>query len=203
MHPRRASIAAVSGLLAAARYLTIVPFPGPGHAPAETLGRTAAWFPVVGAGLGLVLAGAERLGSSAFPPLLAALLTVTLWKLLTGGLHLDGLADCLDGLSGRDPAHRLAIMRDSRIGSFGAVGLILLLLLEVATLAEVKKSVCAADVVYVGDYHTLKLAQTGYLDLVREAVKTNRRVVLALELVEGRHQPTLDDFLAGTLDEAE
>ena len=39
MHPRRASIAAVSGLLAAARYLTIVPFPGPGHAPAETLGR--------------------------------------------------------------------------------------------------------------------------------------------------------------------
>jgi adenosylcobinamide-GDP ribazoletransferase len=61
---------------------------------------------------------------------------VTVWKLLTGGLHLDGLADCLDGLMGQDPEHRLAIMRDSRIGAFGAIGLILFLLLEIAAVAE-------------------------------------------------------------------
>ena len=120
----------------AARYLTIVPVPGGAHAPLEALGRSAAWFPVVGMGLGLLLVVTDRLTSWLFSPLLAALLTVTAWKLVTGGVHLDGLADCLDGLVGRDPEHRLAIMRDSRIGAFGAVGLILFLMLEIVALAE-------------------------------------------------------------------
>jgi adenosylcobinamide-GDP ribazoletransferase len=126
----------VSGLFVAARYLTIIPVPGGGHASLEALGRSAAWFPVVGMGLGLLLVLADRLTSWLFSPLLAALLTVTAWKLVTGGVHLDGLADCLDGLVGRDPEHRLAIMRDSRIGAFGAVGLILFLMLEIVALAE-------------------------------------------------------------------
>src|SRR5262249_10903041 len=72
-----------------------------------------------------------------FPPLLASLLTIAAWKLSTGGLHLDGLADCLDGLAGGDAEHRLAIMRDSRIGAFAAIGLILVLLVDVAALAEI------------------------------------------------------------------
>lgn len=126
----------MSGLLVAARYLTIVPLPGRGHAPLEALGRSAAWFPVVGLGLGLLLVVVDRATGWLFSPLLAALLTVTVWKLVTGGVHLDGLADCLDGLVGRDPEHRLAIMRDSRIGAFGAVGLILFLMLEIVALAE-------------------------------------------------------------------
>jgi hypothetical protein len=74
---------------------------------------------------------------------------------------------------------------------------------KVTTVAEVRKAACAADIVYVGDYHTLKLAQLGYLELAKEAVKSGRRVVLALELVEGRHQHTLDEFLLGNLGEAE
>lgn len=126
----------MSGLLVAARYLTIVPVPGPAHAPLEALGRSAAWFPVVGIGLGLLLVLVDRLTGWLFSPLLAALLTVIVWKLVTGGVHLDGLADCLDGLVGRDAEHRLAIMRDSRIGAFGAVGLILFLMLEIVALAE-------------------------------------------------------------------
>jgi adenosylcobinamide-GDP ribazoletransferase len=126
----------VSGLLVAARYLTIVPIPGPAHAPLEALGRSAAWFPIVGIGLGLLLVLVDRLTGWLFSPLLAALLTVTAWKLVTGGVHLDGLADCLDGLVGRDAEHRLAIMRDSRIGAFGAIGLILFLMLEIVALAE-------------------------------------------------------------------
>jgi adenosylcobinamide-GDP ribazoletransferase len=126
----------VSGLVAAVRYLTIVPLPGRNHASMEALGRSAVWFPIVGVGLGVALALADRLTGWLFPPLLAALLTVTVWKLATGGLHLDGLADCLDGLMGRDPDHRLAIMRDSRIGAFGAMGLILFLMLEIVALAE-------------------------------------------------------------------
>jgi adenosylcobinamide-GDP ribazoletransferase len=126
----------VSGLLVAARYLTIVPIPGPAHAPLDALGRSAAWFPIVGIGLGLLLVLVDRLTGWLFSPLLAALLTVTAWKLVTGGVHLDGLADCLDGLVGQDAEHRLAIMRDSRIGAFGAVGLILFLMLEIVALAE-------------------------------------------------------------------
>jgi adenosylcobinamide-GDP ribazoletransferase len=126
----------VSGLVVAARYLTIVPVPGRvDHSP-DALGRSSVWFPVIGLFLGAALAITDRITSALFPTLLAALLVVTAWKLLTGGIHLDGLADCLDGLTGRDPGHRLAIMRDSRIGAFGAVGLILFLLLEIAALAE-------------------------------------------------------------------
>ena len=126
----------MSGLLVAARYLTIVPLPGAAHAPIESLGRSAAWFPIVGLALGLVLVAVDRLTGWLFSPLLAALLTVTAWKLLTGGVHLDGLADCLDGLTGRDAEQRLAIMRDSRIGAFGTIGLILFLMLEIVALAE-------------------------------------------------------------------
>jgi adenosylcobinamide-GDP ribazoletransferase len=131
----------VNGLLLAARYLTIVPLGGgPPHHGGVHLGRAAPWFPVVGLGIGAFLALTERATDRLFPPLLAALLTVTAWKLLTGALHLDGLADCLDGLVGTDPEQRLRIMRDSRIGVFGAVGLILVLLFETVAVFELGPS---------------------------------------------------------------
>ncbi len=72
---------------------------------------------------------------------------------------------------------------------------------RVCSTADVRRAVTAADIVYVGDYHTLKLAQQGYLDIVKQAVRSGRRVTLALELVEGRHQPTLDAFMRGELEE--
>jgi adenosylcobinamide-GDP ribazoletransferase len=125
----------MSGLGHAVRYLTIAPFPGRDGGPGA-LGRAAPWFPVVGIAIGLGLVAWDRATARVFGPLLAALLVVTAWKLASGGLHLDGLADCLDGLMGRDPAQRLAIMRDSRIGAFGAIGLVLVLMLEVAAVAE-------------------------------------------------------------------
>ncbi len=120
----------------AARYLTIVPVGGR-RGGAGALSRDAiAWFPAIGLLIGAVLVAVDRLTAWTFPMLLAALLTVTTWKLITGGLHLDGLADCLDALGGHDAAHRLTIMRDSRIGAFGAIGLILFLLMELAAVAE-------------------------------------------------------------------
>ena len=88
----------MTGLALAVRFLTIVPLPGRTAHDVDALGRAAVWFPVVGLGIGFVLVGVERVTSVLFPSLLAALLTVTAWKVLTGGLHLDGLADCLDGL---------------------------------------------------------------------------------------------------------
>ena len=124
----------VSRALLAVSYLTIVPVPRRRHAGLEEVGSAASWFPVVGAALGVVLAIVDAVTVRVFPALLAALLTVTTWKLLTGGLHLDGLADCLDGLGGRNAEERRTIMSDSRIGAFGAIGLILFLLLESPTL---------------------------------------------------------------------
>src|SRR5262249_25439915 len=60
------------------------------------------------------------------------------WKVVTGGIHLDGLADCLDGLGGQDRQHRLSIMRDSRVGAFAAIGLIIYFLIALLALAEVQ-----------------------------------------------------------------
>lgn len=133
---QHASIPPVARALLAVRYLTIVPISRRGHAGLEDLGGAAPWFPVVGAGLGLALTAVDAVTIRLFPPLVAALLTVSAWKVLTGGLHLDGLADCLDGLAGHDPAQRRAIMSDSRIGAFGAVGLALFLMLQLAALGE-------------------------------------------------------------------
>jgi hypothetical protein len=70
---------------------------------------------------------------------------------------------------------------------------------RVIDLDEVHARIAQADVVHVGDYHTLRLAQQTYLELVQRALEGRRRVVLALEFVEGRHQRALDAFLAGRL----
>ena len=86
------------------------------------------WFPFVGLALGGILAVAAVALSSVFPRHVTDALLVMLLVVLTRGLHQDGLADTLDGwLGGRSPEQRLLIMRDSRIGAFGATGLILTL----------------------------------------------------------------------------
>ena len=131
----------MGSLILAVRFLTVVPVPGRETQGVSALGRAAWWFPVVGLLIGVALAGALLVLHALFPPLVAAVLLVAVWKVATGGIHLDGLADSLDGLAGRDPARRLAIMRDSRIGVFGAIGLILCLFLVVAALADLSGSV--------------------------------------------------------------
>jgi len=123
------------GLLVACRYLTTLPLP-PAEGP-EDLGRAAGWLPVVGVLMGVLLAAAMVVATALVPPLVAAVLVVALWAGLTGGLHLDGLADTLDGLGGgfsREEA--LSIMRDSGIGAYGVVGLVLVLVLKLSGLAS-------------------------------------------------------------------
>lgn len=122
-------------LLVACRYLTTLPIP-PG-AGAGDLGRAAAWFPVVGLLVGSLLAAGSLAASRVVPPLVGAALLVALWALLTGGLHLDGLADAADGLgAGWSPEERLAIMRDARTGAYGVTAIALVLGVKAAALAS-------------------------------------------------------------------
>jgi adenosylcobinamide-GDP ribazoletransferase len=127
----------MSYLLLAVRFLTIVPLPGEEARGSGALGRAAWWFPVVGLALGAGLVVVDRILLTVFPPLLGAVLLVAIWKILTGGLHLDGLADAVDGLAGQDAERRIAIMRDSNLGVFGAVALGVCLLVFVGALDAV------------------------------------------------------------------
>lgn len=99
----------------------------------------AAWaFPVVGMIVGAI-AGVVFWGSGwlGLPPLAAALLAIATSVLITGGLHEDGLADMADGFGGgRDKSRKLEIMRDSRLGSYGALAMILVVGLTATAMAE-------------------------------------------------------------------
>ena len=90
-----------------------------------------AFFPLAGLTIGAVLAGADFLLAPLLPRVVADLLLVALLAGITGALHHDGLADVCDGLAARGGRERfLAVMKDSRIGAVGVVGLVLGLLLK-------------------------------------------------------------------------
>ena len=126
----------MKGLRFAFGFLTSIPISTPAPQPGD-LSRAGIWFPFVGLILGAGLVAAQWLLTRVFSPLLAAALMVTLWAMLTGGLHLDGLADCCDGLlATASPERRLEIMRDPRLGAFGGAGLILFLILKVLAVAS-------------------------------------------------------------------
>jgi adenosylcobinamide-GDP ribazoletransferase len=124
-------------ILTAAAFLTRLPIRVPGGRNLDSLARAARAFPIVGAGIGLVgglmFALAMALG---LHPLLAAFVTIAATSLLTGALHEDGLADVADGFGGgEDRDAKLRTMRDSRIGSFGVLALILTVILRGGALA--------------------------------------------------------------------
>jgi adenosylcobinamide-GDP ribazoletransferase len=119
------------------RLLTAIPLPFIPEAEVAQPGRAAAYFPLVGLGLGLFLAALDLLLGFIFQPLLAAAVLLLVWVGFTGLLHLDGFMDACDGLlPPRDPARRLEIMRDSRVGAFGVVSVVLLLLLKFSGLVS-------------------------------------------------------------------
>lgn len=117
--------------LGAVEFLTIFRFRRSFDVDLSAVGRSSGFFPAVGFLLGLMLVGLDRLFGAALPPPVVDALLVTAGAILSGGLHLDGLADSVDGLfGGHTSERRLAIMRDSRTGAFGALALSLVLLLQ-------------------------------------------------------------------------
>ncbi len=116
-------------LIAAFGLLTRLPVPMTTAPPAS---RSAWAWPVVGAALGALAAAAASLALAlGMPAGVAAGIALATAAILTGGLHEDGLADSADGLfGGATPERRLEIMKDSRIGSFGVLALLLITLIR-------------------------------------------------------------------------
>jgi adenosylcobinamide-GDP ribazoletransferase len=120
----------------ALQFLTRVPVPLRDFDPGW-LQQSARHFPLVGAFVGLVLASVLWAASLVWPPALAVLLAIAAGVWLTGGFHEDGLADTCDGLGGAVSRERaLTIMKDSRLGSCAALGLVLTLALKATALTQ-------------------------------------------------------------------
>jgi adenosylcobinamide-GDP ribazoletransferase len=108
----------------------------------ELLNGAARYFPLVGLFVGLVGAAVFTFCMWLFTPLVAVALTMAATVLMTGAFHEDGFADVCDGFGGaNEPARVLAIMKDSRVGAFGAIGIALMLLTKFAALASLAEAV--------------------------------------------------------------
>lgn len=121
--------------LTAIQYLTRLPVPSwVGYSPVQ-LSQSVRYFPFAGIIVGTVIAVFFTLAFMLFPQAVAIVIAMIAGVLVTGGLHEDGLADACDGLGGgSDKAQALAIMKDSRVGSYAVLGLTLTLLLKFACL---------------------------------------------------------------------
>lgn len=132
----------MNGLFAAIGFLTIIPMPRVGEG---ALAWARMWFPIVGLGIGGLLAGFDyvlregfwTLTDVGFPSLLLAALILALLVITTRALHLDGFMDTCDALFGGDTGERrLEIMRDSRVGSFAVAGAVCLFLISFAAIVS-------------------------------------------------------------------
>lgn len=147
-------------LLVALQFLTRVPLPRRlaqwvGYR-AEWLEASARYFPLVGAAVGGVAALCLWLAAAWWPPAVAVLLSMAASLVLTGAFHEDGFADVCDALGGAvDRERALQIMKDSRLGSYGVIGITLLLALKATTLASLPLSTACAALVLA---HTVSRA---------------------------------------------
>ena len=134
--------------LAALRFLTTIPLPWQREASAEELGRSQAYFPVVGIIIGLILAGLSWLLGQVLPSALANILLIVALAVISGALHLDGFVDTCDGIAGHKTVEaRWRVMRDSRVGGFGIAGVCLLLLVKYISLNSVPGHLLAVTLI--------------------------------------------------------
>jgi adenosylcobinamide-GDP ribazoletransferase len=122
------------GLLAAVCFLTRLPLGRWVELDGSDVARAGVAFPLLGAALGAAVGSLAAALAGRLSPLLAVAIALAAGTALTGALHLDALADAADALGAHSRERALEIMRDSRIGAFGAVAIVLDLLLKVAAL---------------------------------------------------------------------
>lgn len=128
----------MKAMLAAVGFLTIFPVPLAEQERTTRLNQSVAFFPVVGLLLGLAVATLDSLFRVFAPSLLASALVVVVLAMVSGGLHLDGLADTADGFFSSQPRERiLDIMRDSRTGPMGVSAVIFVALVKFAAISSI------------------------------------------------------------------
>lgn len=126
----------VAELRIAASFLTIVPILPRGRIDDESVAASFGWFPLVGFAIAVALSIEDFILARFFDLTVRSILIVLSLTIVTGVLHLDGLADTADALgAGRDRSRALEILRDSQIGSFGAAAIFFALALKVVALA--------------------------------------------------------------------
>jgi adenosylcobinamide-GDP ribazoletransferase len=122
-------------LLAAIQFLTVIPFPKSFTGGEKELEKCMPFFPVVGLLIGIIIAAFDHVMGFIFPPLPASVMTVIAMTGISGGLHMDGLADTADGFFSARPRERvLEIMRDSRTGVMGVLAVVFVIVLKVSVL---------------------------------------------------------------------
>jgi len=124
-------------------FLTRLPVRDPAPLTAERMARAALWFPAVGLLVGGVLGGTRLLADLVLAPGPATVLALAAAVLVTGGFHEDGLADAADGLGAHVPRERkLEILRDSRVGTYGSLAVVLPLLFAWSVLSGLSGEDC-------------------------------------------------------------
>ena len=124
------------GFWAALQFLTIFPTPIRHKVTAKTSGKSLIYFPLVGLILGAILLGLNYVLILVLPSTVVNALLIIALVILTGAHHLDGFIDTCDGvIAGESKKERLTIMSDSKVGAFGIVGVVLLLLLKYVSLS--------------------------------------------------------------------
>ena len=142
----------LKNIAAAFQFLTRLPLARLGYAP-DALSRSAKYFPLVGAVIGLAVAAVFQLLAPHLPALIVALLAVIFSILLTGGLHEDGLADAADAFGGGWTREQvLMILKDSRIGTYGAIAVTASILLRTLMLGSLSTE---RFIAYVVSAHAL------------------------------------------------
>ena len=131
-------IPTMTSIIIAFQFLTIFPAIIKRMFTPQEMGRAAGFFPLVGVALGTLLYGINYAARLILPDSVSAALTLFAWIFFTRAFHLDGFMDTCDGLfGGWTPEHRLEIMKDSRVGAFGVVGGVLILLLKFSALSSI------------------------------------------------------------------
>ena len=127
----------MNAFLLALQFLTRVPIPFHFNASDKQLGQSVLFYPLIGLMIGSFLYLISVTLTNSNPMLVAAIL-LTVWVLITGGLHLDGLSDCADAWAGglNNRQRSLEIMKDPVIGAIGAVILFITLLLKWTALTQ-------------------------------------------------------------------
>ena len=154
----------ITDIKVAFAFMTRIPIK---HKPEISLRRSARWFPVVGAFVGLASATTYFLSYEIFGQSIAAALAMITSILITGAFHFDGLGDVADALvGGWNPEDRMLILKDSRHGTYAVVAISMQLILQFALISSMKPRVAIGALIVS---HTLARLVPIYLMLTKAA----------------------------------